>query len=60
MLNAAELFDDDDAYTLAELGRVIAYAPRRDNVPVWRAFIRTCGPRFVREVRTQRINVRFG
>jgi len=60
VLNAADLFDDDNAeYSLAELARAIAYAVRRDNVPVFRAFIRTRGNRFIREVRTQRIRVRF-
>jgi hypothetical protein len=61
VLNAAELFDDDDQqYSLAELGRAIAHAPRRDNAPISRAFIRTRGRKFVREVRTQKIKIRFG
>jgi hypothetical protein len=60
MLNAAELFDDDASYSLAQLGRAIAFAPRRDITPIWRAFVRTSGRRFVREVRTQKIRVRFG
>jgi hypothetical protein len=61
VLIAAELFDDDNdhAYSLAELGRAIAFAPRKDNAPIWRAFIRTRGNKFVKEVRTQRIRVRY-
>ena len=50
---------NDDDYSLAELGRAIAHAPRRDNVPVWRAFIRTRGNQFVRETRTQRIRIKY-
>jgi hypothetical protein len=47
-----------DEYSLAQLGRAIAYAQRRDRMPVWRAFVRTNSERVVREVRTQRIRIR--
>ena len=62
VLNAADLFDDDDdhQYSLAELGRAIAHAPRRDNAPISREFIRTRGKKFLRETRTKTINIRFG
>jgi len=61
VLNAADLFDDDDhQYSLAELGRAIARAPRRDNAPISREFIRTRDKKFLRESRTKTINIRFG
>jgi hypothetical protein len=60
VLTAAELFDDDTTeYSLAQLARAIAFAPRRDNAPIWRAFIRTRGNAFMQEARTQRIRVRY-
>ena len=56
----ALLFDQpEDDYSLADLGRAIAYAPRKDILPVWRAFVRTRGQQFVRETKTQRIRVRY-
>ena len=56
----ALIVSTDDAYTLADLGRAIAYAQRKDNLPVWRAFVRTRGDQFAkRETTTQRIRVRY-
>ena len=55
----ALLFEPDENYSLADLGRAIAYARRKDNVPVWRAFVRTRDRHPVREVKTQRIRVRY-
>jgi hypothetical protein len=59
VLSAAELFDDDDAYTLAALGRAIAFAPRRDNAPIWRAFVRTRGRKVVTEGHRQTVRIRY-
>ena len=52
-----------DEYSLAQLGRAIAYAPRRDQMRVERSFVRTRGggKRVVhdsRDERTQRIRIR--
>ena len=47
------LFESEETdYSLADLGRAIASAQRRDNVPVWRAFVRMHGEQLVREVKT--------
>ncbi|HEY5949642.1 MAG TPA: hypothetical protein VIV40_29310 [Kofleriaceae bacterium] len=46
-------------YSLAQLARAIACAPRRDALFVRRVFLRTHGNQFVREQRTQRIRIRY-
>jgi hypothetical protein len=56
----ALLVRETDHYSLAQLARAIANAPRKDRLPVWRAFVRTRGNAFAAETRTQRIRVRVG
>ena len=56
----ALLTTEVDEVSLAMLGRAIAYAPRRDGMQVWRAFLRSRGDHVIAHDRTQRIKVHAG
>jgi hypothetical protein len=52
------LTSDREDYSLGQLARAIATAPRRDGMPVWRAFVRTRGYNIVpAQPRTQRLRL---